>query len=93
MKDLLYDFTLETGDTLPYNMISGEVAVIEKTDSVLVDGTYRKRMLFLQAYNTCMWGRIPLRIIEGIWQYTRLPFILYLGPAVLIYTGLTLCKL
>jgi hypothetical protein len=63
-ESLLYDFTLETGDTLPYNMIASEVAVIEKTDSVIVDGTYRKRMLFLQAYNAC--GGDTIAIIEGI---------------------------
>lgn len=63
-ESLLYDFTLETGDTLPYNMIASEVAVVEKTDSVLVDGTYRKRMLFLQAYNAC--GGDTIAIIEGI---------------------------
>lgn len=40
---LLYDFSLEVGDTL-IAAFTGGAAIVEDIDSILVDGEYRKRM-------------------------------------------------
>jgi hypothetical protein len=60
---LMYDFTLGVGDTVPdpdgfaYGLAE---KVIDSIDSVLIDGTYRKR------YNLANASSFPWQIIEGI---------------------------
>ena len=64
-EQLLYDFNINSGDTLPvmYGMQAGVYYIVESIDSVLVLGTYHKR------YNIKTDGTPELRwfyIIEGI---------------------------
>jgi hypothetical protein len=42
-EELLFDYTLQPGDTLPETMINGNTVVISSIDSVLVEGKYLKR--------------------------------------------------
>lgn len=73
-ESTLYDFNLIAGDSLHFlesnfndngwvDIISNP-AVIESVDSILIDGTLRKRMRFLQAYDAC--GPDTSAVIEGI---------------------------
>jgi len=41
---LLYDFTLEPGDTLPESSLTSGVVVVTSVDSIMINGTYRKRI-------------------------------------------------
>lgn len=67
-EKLLYDFNLVEGDSLyffadEFDIYSNPV-VIQSVDSVMVEGTWRKRMLYLQEYDAC--GNTSSAVIEGI---------------------------
>ncbi len=49
-EELLYDFTLEVGDTLKGYFSSNPTNTVQAIDSVLVDSIYRKRWLIDDAY-------------------------------------------
>jgi hypothetical protein len=59
-EQLLFDFTMEVGDILTGYMatMSGSIEVVQSIDSVLVNGTYRKRWLINPYYN--------IYLIEGV---------------------------
>lgn len=65
---LLYDFTLEVGDTVPitYNNYGYPEMYVSLIDSVLCTDGYRKRYF----YSRDTWGEIE--VIEGIGAYTGL---------------------
>lgn len=50
-EELLYDFTLQAGDTLPETMINWNTVVVSSVDSVLVAGKYLKRFNIYDSIN------------------------------------------
>uniref|UniRef100_UPI0032175680 T9SS type A sorting domain-containing protein n=1 Tax=uncultured Draconibacterium sp. TaxID=1573823 RepID=UPI0032175680 len=59
---LLYDFTKQTGDTIKHHSGGEFYSVILNTDSISIDGTYRKRY----EIKSHSFGQSPDYIIEGI---------------------------
>ena len=59
---LLYDFTKQTGDTIKHNPQGWFYSVILDIDSILIDGTYRKRY----EVDNVWFYQNPDYIIEGI---------------------------
>lgn len=59
---LLYDFTLNVGDTVPptYNNVSYPELYVESIDSVLIGSDFRKRFIYSQETYQ------PIQVIEGI---------------------------
>mgnify|MGYP001428680724 CR=1 FL=1 len=59
---LLYDFTLNVGDTVPptYNNVSYPELFVESIDSVLIGNDFRKRFVYSQETYQ------PIQVIEGI---------------------------
>jgi len=62
-EELLYDFTLQAGDTLPETSINWGTVVISSIDSVLVDGKYLKRFNIYDSINEDL---LSTWYIEGI---------------------------
>lgn len=63
VDSLLYDFTLNAGDTIKGYFNSYAPIVIESVDSILIGTQYRKRW---NIPSDCGWGGTTPRIIEGI---------------------------
>lgn len=65
---ILYDFTLDIGDTVPqtFNNISFPALSVESIDSVLIGDHFRKRYIYAQPTYP------PIQVIEGIGAETGL---------------------
>lgn len=67
-EELLYDFSLNIGDTVPQTYINWDYPelVVDSIDSIQIGDYYRKRFYYLE--ETCA----PIEIIEGIGAHTGL---------------------
>lgn len=68
IETLLYDFSLNIGDTVPQTYINWAYPdlIVSDIDSILIGNNYRKRFYYLQEYYP------PIEVVEGIGAHTGL---------------------
>ncbi len=65
-EELLYDFNLTIGDTLPISFNMGQQDTVYSIDSVLIGNSYRKRFILKSINNTFPPPDTSYAIIEGV---------------------------
>lgn len=65
-EELLYDFNLNIGDTLPISYNMGQQDTVFNIDSVIVGNSYRKRFILKSINNTFPQPETSYAIIEGV---------------------------
>jgi len=66
LEELLYDFNLNIGDTLPYSYNQGQQDTVFKIDSALVGNSYHKRFILKSLVDSFPQPDSSYAIIEGV---------------------------